>query len=173
MSAIVTGMTPQQIDEQGLCEAEFFAAIHAQLSTPGTCGVGYNSIRFDDEVTRFGLYRNFFDPYAREWQNGNSRWDILDLLRLTHALRPEGITWPKREGEPGITSFRLDQLTVANGIAHEDAHDALADVHATIAIARLVRQTQPRLFDYYFNLRRLRLWRKLVSLLQTRIWERW
>jgi exodeoxyribonuclease-1 len=153
MSALITGMTPQQIDTQGMCEADFFAAIHAQLSAPGTCGVGYNSIRFDDEVTRFGFYRNFFDPYAREWQNGNSRWDILDLLRLTHALRPEGINWPEREGEPGLTSFRLDQLTVANGIAHEDAHDALADVHATIAIARLVREKQPRLFDYYFNLR--------------------
>jgi exodeoxyribonuclease-1 len=153
MSALVTHLTPRQANERGVREAEFFSTIHEQLSKPGTCGVGYNSIRFDDEVTRFGFYRNFFDPYAREWQNGNSRWDILDLLRLTHALRPEGITWPEREGEPGITSFRLDQLTVANGIAHEDAHDALADVHATIAIARLVRQTQPRLFDYYFNLR--------------------
>lgn len=153
MSALITGMTPQQIDTQGMCEADFFAAIHAQLSAPGTCGVGYNSIRFDDEVTRFGFYRNFFDPYAREWQNGNSRWDILDLLRMTHALRPEGIDWPERDGEPGITSFRLDQLTVANGIAHEDAHDALADVRATIAIARLVREKQPRLFDYYFDLR--------------------
>ncbi len=153
MSALVTRMTPQQIDGRGVCEADFFAAIHAQLAKPGTCGVGYNSIRFDDEVTRFGFYRNFFDPYAREWQNGNSRWDILDLLRLTHALRPEGINWPEREGQPGVASFRLDQLTVANGIAHEDAHDALADVHATIAIARLVRERQPRLFDYYFNLR--------------------
>ncbi len=153
MSALVTGMTPRYVRERGVCEADFFSAIHEQLAAPGTCGVGYNSIRFDDEVTRFGFYRNFFDPYAREWQNGNSRWDILDLLRLTHALRPEGINWPEREGEPGITSFRLDQLTVANGIAHEDAHDALADVHATIAIARLVRERQPRLFDYYFNLR--------------------
>lgn len=153
MSAMITGMTPQQIDDKGLCEADFFGAIHEQLSQPGTCGVGYNSIRFDDEVTRFGFYRNFFDPYAREWQHGNSRWDILDLLRMTHALRPEGINWPEREGEPGVASFRLDQLTVANGIAHEDAHDALADVHATIAIARLVRKAQPRLFDFYFKLR--------------------
>ena len=153
MSALVTGMTPRYVEERGVCEADFFAAIHEQLAAPGTCGVGYNSIRFDDEVTRFGLYRNFFDPYAREWQNGNSRWDILDLLRLTHALRPEGINWPERDAEPGITSFRLEQLTRANGIAHEDAHDALADVHATIAIARLVRDKQPRLFDYYFNLR--------------------
>ena len=91
MSAIVTGMTPQQIDEQGLCEAEFFAAIHAQLSTPGTCGVGYNSIRFDDVVTRNLFYRNLRDPYAREYKNGNTRWDLIDLARMCYAIRPEGI----------------------------------------------------------------------------------
>jgi exodeoxyribonuclease I len=150
-SALVTGMTPQQVQAEGLNEAEFFAVVDEQFSRPGTCGVGYNSLRFDDEVTRFGLYRNFFDPYAREWQNGNSRWDILDLVRMTHALRPEGINWVERE--PGIPGFRLDQLTVANGIAHEGAHDALADVRATIAMARLIRSRQPRLYDYYFELR--------------------
>lgn len=150
-SALITGITPQQVAVKGLGEAEFFATVHQQFSRPGTCGVGYNSLRFDDEVTRFGLYRNFFDPYAREWQNGNSRWDILDLVRMTHALRPEGINWVERE--PGIPGFRLDQLTVANNIAHEGAHDALADVCATIGMARLIRSRQPRLFDYYFSLR--------------------
>ena len=145
-SALITGITPQQMEAEGLNEAEFFGVVDQQFSRPGTCGVGYNSLRFDDEVTRFGLYRNFFDPYAREWQNGNSRWDILDLVRMTHALRPEGINWVERE--PGIPGFRLDQLTVANGIAHEGAHDALADVRATIEMARLIRSRQPRLYDY-------------------------
>jgi exodeoxyribonuclease-1 len=150
-ACLITGITPQKALREGVREAEFFAAIHGELSRPGTCGVGYNSIRFDDEVTRYGLYRNFFDPYAREWQNGNSRWDIIDVVRLTHALRPEGIEWPQRED--GTTSFRLEELTAANGISHEGAHDALSDVFATIDLARLIRRRQPRLFNYLLTLR--------------------
>ncbi len=150
-ACLVTGITPQQALREGIPEYEFIAQIHAELSRPGTCGVGYNSIRFDDEVTRFALYRNFYDAYAREWQNGNSRWDIIDMVRLTHALRPEGIEWPL--GEDGRPSFRLELLTAANGIGHESAHDALSDVQATIALARLVREKQPRLFGYALGLR--------------------
>ncbi len=148
-ACLVTGITPQQAREEGVCEADFFNAINEELSRPGTCALGYNSIRFDDEFTRYGLYRNFHDPYAREWQNGNSRWDIIDVVRLTRALRPEGIEWPV--DEDGVTSFRLERLTAANGIEHQGAHDALVDVYATIAMARLVKEKQPRLFDYVFN----------------------
>jgi exodeoxyribonuclease-1 len=148
-ACLVTAITPQQSLEKGLPEAEFIARIQIELARPNTCTVGYNNIHFDDEVTRFTLYRNFFDPYAREWQNGNSRWDLIDVMRLTHALRPEGIQWPTYED--GRPSFRLDRLTVANDIAHSAAHDALADVHGTIAIARLLRERQPRLYDYVYR----------------------
>ncbi len=148
-ASLVTGLTPQKALAEGVCEAEFMAAIHEELAKPGTCGVGYNSIRFDDEFTRYGLYRNFFDPYAREWQNGNSRWDLIDPIRCARALRPEGIEWPLRED--GSTSFRLEELTAANGISHADAHDALSDVYATIAVARLLKEKQPRLFDYLLH----------------------
>ncbi len=148
-ACLVTGLLPWKVREEGVNEAAFFSRIHQELAKPGTCGVGYNSLRFDDEVTRFGLYRNFYDPYAREWQNGNSRWDIIDMVRLTRALRPDGISWPKRDD--GSPSFRLEEITAANGIAHEGAHDALADVHATIALARLVRERQPRLYAYVFD----------------------
>jgi exodeoxyribonuclease-1 len=145
-ACLITGITPQQGLEEGLPECEFIRLIHEQLAQPGTCGVGYNSLRFDDEVTRYTLYRNFFDPYGREWQNGNSRWDIIDMVRAACALRPEGIEWPRRED--GLPSFRLQDLTSANNISHEAAHDALSDVHATIAMARLIRERQPRLYDY-------------------------
>jgi exodeoxyribonuclease-1 len=145
-ACLVTGITPQQALAEGVPECEFIARIHAEMARPGTCSVGYNSLRFDDEVTRYTLYRNFYDPYAREYRDGNSRWDIIDMLRLTHALRPEGIVWPSRED--GLPSFRLEQLTEANGIGHEAAHDALSDVYATIAVARLIRERQPRLYDY-------------------------
>ena len=150
-ACLITGITPQQALEQGVCEAEFIRQIHAEFSQSGTCAVGYNSVRFDDEVSRYTLYRNFYDPYAREWQNGNSRWDIIDMVRVCCALRPEGINWPTHDN--GMPSFKLEQLTAANGISHESAHDALSDVHATIAMAKLIKQKQPKLFDYLLKLR--------------------
>lgn len=151
-AVLITGITPQQARREGLPETEFAGRIHALMSQPNTCVVGYNSLRFDDEVTRQLFYRNFIDPYGREWQNGNSRWDLIDLVRATYALRPEGIQWPLKED--GTPSFRLEDLTAANGITHGDAaHDALADVRATIALARLLKQAQPRLFDHLFQQR--------------------
>ncbi|MEH6625796.1 MAG: exodeoxyribonuclease I [Motiliproteus sp.] len=153
-ACLITGITPQQAQREGVCEAEFAAAIHKEMSVPGTCSVGYNSLRFDDEVTRYCFYRNFIDAYGREWQNGNSRWDVIDVLRLARALRPEGINWPSHED--GRPSLRLEDLTVANGIEHTSAHDALSDVYATIAIARLLKQKQPKLYHYALQLRNKR-----------------
>ena len=151
-AALITGLTPQLCQQKGLIEVEFMRNILQQFSVADTCVLGYNNLRFDDEVTRYGLYRNFFDPYAREWQNGNSRWDLIDVVRACYALRPEGIEWPfKEDGSP---SFRLEDLTKANGISHDNAHDASSDVLATIAIAKLLQAKQPRLFNYLFNLRK-------------------
>ena len=151
VASLLTGISPLQANRDGYCEAEFAGKIQRIMSEPQTCVVGYNSIRFDDEVTRYTFYRSFIDPYAREWQNGNSRWDIIDLVRTCYALRPDGIIWPEKDD--GSPSFKLEQLTAANGISHADAHDALSDVRATIALARLVKQAQPKLYEYLFSLR--------------------
>lgn len=151
MACLITGITPQQSLHYGMLEYEFVRKIQQEMSTPLTCSVGYNSIRYDDEMTRFSLYRNFHDPYAREWQNGNSRWDIIDLVRATYALRPDGIEWPMNDD--GNPSFKLELLSQANGIEHESAHDALSDVWATIGIAKKIKETHPRLFDYVLSLR--------------------
>ena len=149
-SCLITHITPQQCLEQGLPEHEFAAQIERALAASGTIGVGYNTIRFDDEITRFMFWRNLIDPYAREWQNQCGRWDIMDMVRTTYALRPEGINWPLNdEGKP---SFRLEHLTAANGISHTAAHDALSDVRATIALAKLIKEKQPKLFDFCFAL---------------------
>ena len=179
-SCLLTGILPQHCLERGLPEHAFAAAIEAELARPGTTGVGYNSIRFDDEVTRHLFWRNLIDPYAREWRNDCARWDLLDVVRCVYALRPEGIVWPTQEppgrpkvpGSPsggrapqggglggashqdGRPSFKLEHLTAANGLAHEAAHDALSDVRATIALARLVKARQPRLWDFCLRLRR-------------------
>lgn len=150
-SCLITGITPQQCLEWGVPEHQFANTICEAFSKPGTVGVGYNTIRFDDEVTRFLFWRNLIDPYAREWQNNCGRWDLLDVVRMTYALRPEGIEWPKKED--GRPSFRLEDLTRANGLSHESAHDALSDVRATIAVARLIRDKHPRLFEFCLGLR--------------------
>ena len=150
-ATMITGITPQRALAEGLREAEFMARLAEEFMQPQTCAVGYNSIRFDDEFVRFGLYRNFYDPYEREWRNGNSRWDLLDVLRLAEALRPEGLHWPLRDD--GAPSFKLEHLAQANGVREGDAHEALSDVRALIALARLFKTAQPRLWDYALALR--------------------
>ena len=147
----ITGITPGNLAAQGLSEADFMTRVHAQLAAPGTCGAGYNTLRFDDEMTRYSLYRNFFDPYAREWQGGNSRWDLIDVVRAAYALRPDGIVWPT--DDEGRVTLKLERLTAANGIDHGNAHEALSDVRATIALARLIREKQPKLYEWLFKLR--------------------
>lgn len=150
-AVLITGITPQECQQKGVNEHEFMRQINEMFSVANTCVAGYNSIRFDDEVTRYGLYRNFYDPYAREWQNGNSRWDLLDIARCVFALRPEGIHWPTHED--GKPSFKLEHLTAANGLDHGKAHDAVSDVRATIALAKLIKEKQPKLFNYFYSQR--------------------
>lgn len=146
----VTGLTPQRVNAEGTPELEAWCEIAARFMVPRTCVAGFNNLRFDDEFVRYGLFRHFIDPYAREWQGGNSRWDLIDLARAAAALRPEGLVWPEADGLP---VFRLEVLTAANGVEHGRAHDALADVRATLALARLIKTHQPRLYHYYLGLR--------------------
>lgn len=148
----ITGISPQFCEQKGVIEHEFIKKINNEFTKPNTCIVGYNSIRFDDEFTRYTLYRNFMDPYAWHWQNGNTRWDILDVVRMCYALKKDNsLKWVYDDN--GKPIFKLDQLSLANGIEHANAHDALADVRATIAIAKIIKHTQPQLFDYAFSLR--------------------
>jgi exodeoxyribonuclease-1 len=143
---LLTGITPQQTLAEGRTEAEFLRLFYEEVVQPDTIFIGFNSIRFDDEFMRFLHYRNFYDAYEWEWQNGCSRWDLLDVVRMTRALRPDGIEWPfASNGKP---ANRLELLTSVNKLDHAHAHDALSDVHATIAVAKLIRDTQPDLFAF-------------------------
>lgn len=148
---LVTGITPQKTLEEGISEVEFLELFYKEIVEPGTIFIGYNSVRFDDEFMRFLMWRNFYDPYEWQWKNNCSRWDLLDVVRMTRALRPDGIKWPKDSS--GKASNRLELLTKANKIDHIGAHDALVDVNATIAVAQLIKQKQPKLFDYLLNYR--------------------
>jgi exodeoxyribonuclease-1 len=143
---MITGITPQMTLSDGISEAEFVRQFQNEIALPGTTFLGFNSVRFDDEFMRCLLYRNFCDPYTWQWKDGRSRWDLLDVVRMTRALRPDGITWPV--GPNGEVTNRLELLTAANGLDHEHAHDALNDVYATIAVAQLIKDKQPLLFDY-------------------------
>ncbi len=158
---MVTGITPQATQRDGVSEAEFVKIFLEEIVQPNTIFLGFNTVRFDDEFMRCTLYRNFAPPYEWHWKDGCSRWDLLDVVRMTRALRPEGIEWPfAPDGKPTV---RLEYLTKVNGLDHENAHDALNDVGATIAIAKLIRQKQPRLFDYLFKMRDKKEVAKLVE----------
>ncbi len=148
---LITGITPQQTHMDGITEAEFLKLFHEQVATPGTIFVGYNTVRFDDEFMRYLHYRNFYDPYEWQYTEGKSRWDLLDVVRMTRALRPDGIKWPFTED--GKPTNRLELITKENGIVHEHAHDALSDVEGTISVARLIKEKQPKLFDYLLSMR--------------------
>nr|WP_230197093.1 exodeoxyribonuclease I [secondary endosymbiont of Heteropsylla cubana] len=161
-AVLIHGITPQQTLRDGVIESAFARRIHQLFNTPNTCILGYNNISFDDEFSRHLFYRNFYDPYSWSWQKGNSRWDILNIVRACYALRPEGIKWPSNDkGQP---SFRLEDLTLANGIKHYHAHDAMSDVYATLAIAKLIRQMQPKLFDYFYQYRRKQQLKLLIDI---------
>jgi exodeoxyribonuclease-1 len=161
-AVLVTGITPQHAFNQGMSEAAFAQKIHAEFSQPNTTVVGYNSINFDEEVSRQLFYRNFYDPYAYSWQEHNSRWDLIDLVRACYALRPDGIEWPSKDD--GRVSMRLEDLSRANNIEHGSAHDALSDVRATIGLAQLVRKAQPKLFDYAYKIRQKKDLQQLIAL---------
>ncbi|MFZ1248772.1 MAG: exodeoxyribonuclease I [Candidatus Saccharimonadales bacterium] len=157
---LITGITPQQTRADGVSEAEFLQFFSTQVATPGTIFVGFNSIRFDDEFMRYVHYRNFYDPYAWQWKDGRSRWDLLDVVRMTRALRPEGIQWPTVDGKPGN---RLELLTKANNIEHVGAHDALVDVRASIELAKLIQKKQPKLFTWLLTHRDKASVKKIVG----------
>lgn len=159
---LVTGITPQQTQADGLSEAQFAKLLNTEIFTPDTITVGFNNIRFDDEFIRHLFWRNFYDPYEWAWKEGRSRWDLLDIVRMTRALRPEGISWPV--DDKGQPTNRLELLTKANGIDHFTAHDALSDVEALIAVAKLINKKQPKLFSYLLGMRDKNKIKQLVNL---------
>lgn len=150
-AVMITGITPQDTLQDGLTEAEFMKLFYERVATPDTIFAGYNTVRFDDEFIRYMNYRNYYDAYEWQWKDGRSRWDLLDVVRMTRALRPDGINWPMTED--GKQTNRLELLTKENGLDHEHAHDALNDVLASIAFAQLIKQKQPKLFDWLLKLR--------------------
>src|SRR5579859_1483335 len=141
-AVLVHGITPQKTLAEGISEAEFSKYLTSQVSSSDTIIAGYNNIRFDNDFIRFTLWRNFHDAYEWSWKNGCSTWDLLDVVRMTRALRPERIKWPfAPDGKP---SNRLEYISSVNKLDHVDAHDAMSDVNASIAVARMIKNKQPK-----------------------------
>ena len=159
---MVTKITPQSTLMDGLTEAEFCKYVMNEIFTPGTIAMGYNSVRFDDEFMRHTFWRNFYDPYEWQWKDGRSKWDLLDVVRMTRALRPEGIKWPV--SADGKATNRLELITKENNITHAHAHDALSDVEALIDVTKLIKDKQPQLFNYLFKMRDKKAVQQLVNL---------
>ena len=159
---MVTGISPQATLSDGYTEAQFAKILYEEIFTPETIAIGFNNIRFDDEFIRYLFWRNFHDAYEWSWKDDRSRWDLLDAVRMTRALRPEGINWPT--DAEGKATNRLELLTKENGLAHEKAHDALSDVEALIAVTGLIRDKQPQLFNYLFSMRDKKMVKKLINL---------
>lgn len=158
----VTGISPQKTVEEGYTEAQFVKILTEEVFTPGTTVVGFNNVRFDDEFIRHLFWRNFYDPYEWTYKDDRSRWDLLDVVRMTRALRPEGINWPVTE--EGKATNRLELLSKVNSIDHENAHDALSDVDALIGVTKLIAEKQPQLFGYLLKLRGKKEVQKLINL---------
>lgn len=158
---IVTGITPQQTQADGLTEAEFASLLRDEIFTPDTITIGFNNIHFDDEFIRTLFWRTFNDPYEWAWRDGRSRWDLLDVVRMTRALRPEGIEWPFVDGKE---VNKLELITKANGIDHLKAHDALSDVEALIDVTKIIKEKQPQLFAHLFAIKDKKKVAELVNL---------
>ena len=157
-SVLLTRILPQTCEERGVPEREFAQAVWERFNRPGTISLGYNTLGFDNEVSRFLFWRNFLDPYSHQWKNGCGYWDLFPVVCAYWALRGEGINWPLWENldpnrfpdaltREGVC-FKLEVLTQANGLTHNKAHDALSDVEATVALARLLRQRSPKFWEW-------------------------
>ncbi|MCL2371716.1 exodeoxyribonuclease I [Candidatus Saccharibacteria bacterium] len=159
-ATLTTGITPQSTQTEGITEAELCHLLMDEVFTENTIAIGYNNIRFDDEFIRNLFFRSFYDPYIWQWADGRSRWDLLDVVRMTRALRPDGIKWTEKDGKK---SNKLTDLTTANNLIHAKAHDALSDVEALISVAKLLKERQPQIFSYLLNMRDKKSVEKLVK----------
>jgi len=141
-----------ELQNKGITEYELSQSIHELFTgEKNLCIVGYNSKEFDDKRIQTLFYRNILDPYKWGWDYGNTRLDIYDLVKLAYAFseRVPDITWPVIEGK---ISLKLEDLTQANNLSHESAHDALSDVTATINITKLIGEMNSKLFDHLLEL---------------------
>ncbi|MDU8351260.1 exodeoxyribonuclease I [Pseudomonas syringae pv. actinidiae] len=137
----------EHLKEHGLSERALVQhVVNIFLHSPNSQMAGYNTLSFDDKVLQHACFRNMLPPYDHQFMNGNTRFDVFKLVQLMFAFRPESLEFPKKED--GSFSLKLEQLSAANGIVHERAHDALSDVYATIGLARIIKGAEEKLYRF-------------------------
>ncbi len=126
---------------------EMMRSVRAKLLewTPSIV-VGFNSIRFDEEMVRHALFQTLHDPYLTS-RNNNCRGDVLGLVMAAVADTPDCLVVPT--GPEGRPTFRLEALAAANRLDHSMAHNALGDVGVTLELARLVRDGAPDVWQRF------------------------
>jgi exodeoxyribonuclease-1 len=141
---LLTGLSPDQLDAAPLSHLDMASAIARLLASwaPATM-IGFNSLKYDEEVLRHVFHQALLPPYQTSG-TGFSRADILQMLRTLVQISPSSIAIPQQDERP---VFRLGEVCRSNGIAlaEEEAHDALNDVRATIALFRQMRERKPDL----------------------------
>ena len=159
---VVTGLSPEQIVDPALPELfEFSQSIMDLIDrwTPATW-IGYNSMKFDEEVLRQTLYQNLQPNIYATQTNGNSRMDMLTVVYAVWCRNRKLLNWPTNTY--GGTSFKLDQLAPQNGFGTHNAHDALGDVEATLHLARMISKGDHSLWSsFLFNRNKRSILRKL------------
>merc|ERR1712000_492774 len=126
----ITKISPMKCMREGLPEPEFFRHIKIEMSISETCVTGFNSMKYDEEITRFGLWRSLIPVYQREFENGNSRWDLLPVVSAFASLKVPGLNVPTNDD--GLPTLKLELLALANGISQVNSHNAVDDTFALI-----------------------------------------
>lgn len=142
----VTGVTPAMLTDPTLpSHYQAMLEIRAQLLawSPATF-IGFNSLDFDEILLRQALFQTLHPAYLTNTE-GNRRSDAMRVAHAASIFAPESIDVPT--DHRGRETFRLDRLAPANGFNHDGAHEAMADVEATIHMARLIRQRDPAIWD--------------------------
>jgi exodeoxyribonuclease-1 len=149
----VTGVRASQLTDLSYCSHyEMMRAIRAKLLewSPATF-IGYNSLDFDEPLLRQAFYQTLHSPYLTN-TSGNTRSDAMRMVHACNVFAPNCLIIPI--GDKGRPVFKLDRLAPANGFNHDHAHDALADVEATIFMCRLILERAPDVWSSFMRFTR-------------------
>lgn len=139
-------LDPSLLENEGITEADAIKKIHTMLNVPGTISGGYNTLGFDDEFLRFGFYRHLLTPYTHQYANGCGRFDLYPMTALYRQFYPDALEhWPTTPtGQP---TLKLEAIAQDNGFLQGDAHRAMHDVEATLALAHKLK-AHAKMWDY-------------------------
>ena len=147
---LVTGVKSSQLHAPNLpSHYEMMRKLHEKLTSwSPSLFIGWNTIDFDERLLRQAFYKTLHDPYQTV-RNGNNRTDALRIAQACSIFGPHALKYPVNK--KGAKVFRLDQLAPLNGFAHDNAHDAMGDVKATVFICRMMKEAAPDVWSSFMR----------------------